>query len=168
MIWFRPTLLLAVLWAPYVHAQTADDLAAKYNKLNAFEVRPGVLMTARFGRDGRLCQMVLQRDRYPSENQPDLRITASKSLGKELTDELAPMAERGALLKDGATGFVSGNIVQTRLNYENLSIDQVGGFSNVCVPGTAVIVIRWKNRGCAFPKGTESHSVESSAPVSTK
>ena len=147
-------------------AQTSDDLAAKYKRITAYEVRPGILMTASFGAKGQICEMALQRNRYPSENRVDLMSPLPKF--DELLDELAPPSERGAAVKQGFSGFVSGNVIQTKLNYENVSIDEVAGFSNPCTPGAAVIIIRWKNRGCTFPMRTENHNDSTPAPPAAK
>ncbi|HWY21958.1 MAG TPA: hypothetical protein VNX26_12110 [Candidatus Acidoferrum sp.] len=41
--------------------QTSTDLNAKYPNVIAYRVRPHVLMTARFGSDGQVCEMTLEK-----------------------------------------------------------------------------------------------------------
>src|SRR5947207_13654526 len=73
--------------------QTASDLNGKYPAVNAYEVRPGVLMTAKYAASGQVCEMTLQR--YYSPSQPDADTTIPAKLENQLIDELAPAAERG-------------------------------------------------------------------------
>jgi len=163
---FLVVTFVAVFSGLLSRAQTSDDLTAKYKRIAAYEVRPGILMTANFGANGQICELALQKNRYPSENRVDLITPLPKY--DELIDELVPPVERGAMVKDGVSGFVSGNVVQTKFNYENVSVEKVGGFSNACNPGTAVIIIRWKNRGCIFPKSTENHNEATPASPAAK
>jgi len=44
-----------------VAGQTSDNLVAKYPAISAYEVRPGILMTAKYAGDGQVCEMVLER-----------------------------------------------------------------------------------------------------------
>ncbi len=156
----RLSIFLTTMLSLQLYAQTSNELAAKYKKLAVYEVRPGIMMTASFGDNSQVCEMVLQKNRYPSENRVDL-ITRQPKFS-ELVDELAPPVERGAVVREGLPGIVSGNVFQTKRNYENVSIEEVGGFSNPCFLGTAVIIIRWKNRGCVFPKRAEPRNEASS------
>ena len=165
MIKSQVTFLLVLTAVSLMHAQSLDDLAAKYKKVTVYQVRPGVLMTARFAGDGRVCEMVLRKDHYPSENKADLTYTISKKDRDELIDELVPVVDRGAPIKGGASGFISGNVSQTKLSYENVSIDEVGGFVGACVPGTALIVVRWRNRGCTFANPTELSRHPTASPT---
>src|SRR5437867_687452 len=100
------------LWAllgVFANGQTALDLSAKYPAVNAYEVRPGVLMTAKYAANGQACEMTLQR--YYSPKQTDADSTISAKLEDELINELAPEVERGpAASKWLRNSFTSGGI----------------------------------------------------------
>jgi len=149
--------LLAPFLAALTYAQTAYDLAGKYKKLETYEVRPGILVTATFGTDGQACQMTIQKNHHVAQDSIDLRSTISGTLKDNLVNELVPQGERGAEAKDERfLGSIEGNMYQTEISYENVSVEEVGVHSNACEPGTVLIIIRWKNRGCTFPKNAEN------------
>lgn len=50
--------------------QTSTDLSAKYSRVAAYEVRPHVLMTARFAADAQVCEMTLEK-RHKADNGID-------------------------------------------------------------------------------------------------
>src|SRR5690348_4325962 len=102
-------LLLWLLFGVFANGQTASDLSGKYPSVSAYEVRPGVLMTAKYASNGQACEMTLQR--YYSPNQTDADSTISAKLENELINELAPEAERGpATSKWLRNSFTAGGV----------------------------------------------------------
>jgi hypothetical protein len=146
------SIFLTTMLSLQLYAQTSNELAAKYKKFAVYEVRPGIMMTASFGDNGQVCEMVLQQNRF-SQRRADLGDTISPKLIDKLVDELVPAGERGAEIKDDpkqsfVNGFVSGNIYQVGYNYVNVSIYRLGGIFSACSPGEKLVIIRWKNGTC--------------------
>ena len=53
-----------VVFSVSAFGQTSTDLQRKYGTpTNVFEVRPGVLMTVKYGNDGQASEMVIERRR---------------------------------------------------------------------------------------------------------
>jgi|SRR5580698_5600112 hypothetical protein len=152
----RPLLTLAACFLILVtisaNGQTSEDLGAKYPAVAAYEVRPGVLMTVKYAEDGQACEMTLEK-RHSSSKDRDIDL-GSNIPGKvvdELTDELAPVVDRGP-----ATGrylspdsYVAGGVSYTKRDFQNVSIEVHGDTSISCDGGEKVVVIRWKKRVCA-------------------
>lgn len=139
--------LLVCLIAVSAWGQTADDLAIKYHSISAYEVRPGLLMTAKYAEDGQVCEMVLQR-RY-AEDQTDADSTIPRKLEEQLIDELVP--EKGpATSRWLRNSFVAGGVTHTERDFANVLVVIDGTVSE----GDKVVTIRWKGRTCAAPKPT--------------
>jgi hypothetical protein len=144
--------------------QTASDLSAKYRDLNAFAVRPGILMTAKYAANGQVCEMTLQR--YYSPDQPDADSTIPAKLETELIDELAPAAVRGpSTSKWLLNSFTAGGVSHIERDFVNALVvidgtywctEEADGKTNCGHGGTKVITIQWKNRTCTGAKQTGS------------
>jgi hypothetical protein len=157
--------------------QTAADLAAKYAAVSAYEVRPGILMTAKYAADGRICEMVLEPRHYQSGDGVDLEVVFPAKLEKEVIDELVPLAERGEPIhrwskkepKDSwldPDSYMAGGMSYYKRSYENVSIEQHGyyrchddqnskktdGKLDCSEGGDEVVVIRWTKRSCTAGK----------------
>ncbi len=81
-------LLLAVMviamFGVSAFGQTPTDLQRKYGTLtNVFEVRPGVLMTVKYGDDGQASEMVIEK-RHTTDGGINLNGALSEALVKEL------------------------------------------------------------------------------------
>jgi hypothetical protein len=128
---------------------------SKYKTVEAYEIRPGILMMPSYATDGQVCEIGLERRRYSPEV---IRLDADipdKDLG-EVLDELAPDAERGPRSK-GVLGYdlteTDGGGMTTIRNYENMSVqifshvlDNVG--RNMKIEPIVAVTITWKNRKC--------------------
>lgn len=135
--------------------QTADDLASKYPVVSAYEVRPGILMTAKYAADGQACEITLEK-RHETPKKIDLGSTIPRDQIKQLIDELVPPSERGnptkRYLKGDSESTIGGGVVDTESDYENVSIKIIGTTSSSCDSGDEVVTIRWKKRTCAAPQ----------------
>src|SRR5215831_235171 len=120
--------------------QTAADLAAKYPSVSAYEIRPGILMTAKYGADGQVCEMVLEARHYQTPEKVDLRSVIPGKLEDSLIDELVPIPERGEPIhrwskkepKDGwldTDSYMAGGVSYLKRSYENVSIEQHGYYN---------------------------------------
>jgi hypothetical protein len=61
------TLAAIVLTALFSNGQSSNDLSARYAAVSAYQVRPGILMTAKYAEDGQAYEMVLQRVYTPDQ-----------------------------------------------------------------------------------------------------
>lgn len=156
--------LIAVL---AVDGQTSNELAAKFPRVSAYEVRPGILMTARYATDGQACEMVLEARHYKTE-QIDLGSTISRKLEDSLIDALAPENQRGKPTRSRwLSTDVGGGVTYTRRDFENVQVDIYGAYcgyqsrsSTKQIPcntsGDEVVVIHWKKRRCTVVKPTRA------------
>jgi len=153
-------LLFGLLSGISVSGQTAFDFSAKYPTVSAYEVRPGVLMTAKYAANGQVCEMTLQR--HYSPNQPDADTTIPAKQERELINELAPESARGPESKDLRwRGFTAGGVSHIERDFVNALVvidgtyyctEESDGKANCGHGGTKVITIQWKNRICAGGK----------------
>lgn len=158
--------------------QTAADLAAKYPSVSAYEVRPGILMTAKYAADGRICELVLEPRHYQAGDGVDLEVVFPSELEKQVIDELVPPVERGEPIhrwskkepKDSwldPDSYMAGGVSYYKRSYENVSIEQHGyyrchdnqttkktdGKLDCSEGGDEVVVIRWTKRTCSKAAG---------------
>ena len=130
----------------------------KYKAIEAYEVRPGILMMPRYAADGQVCQIGLQRLNYSPE---EIRL-GSDMLSYEIDptlEELVPNSERGP----GPTGDVApgtgatvGMMSIRDEEYQNVSIHIYGAFYTGNIPVSERVVfgdnivatLTWKNRKC--------------------
>lgn len=151
--------------------QTASDLAAKYPSVSAYEIRPGILMTAKYAGDGQVCEIVLEARHYQTQ-KVDLSSIIPAKLEAHLIDELVPVSERGEPKnrwsnkepKDSwldPDSYTAGGVSFTKRSYENVSIEEHGyyrchddskGKTDCGEGGDEVVVIRWTKRACAASK----------------
>jgi hypothetical protein len=166
----RVSVLIATFSVLQVQAQTSYDLAAKYRQVTTYEVRPGILMTADFGADGQVCEMVLQTNHYEPERIV-LGSGISTKLENEVLEELVPADERGHETSKwlDPDSFVVDNAYEIKQDYENVSVETDGGISQSCSSGDEVIIIRWKHRGCVWEtKDSITPKASSESPQSMK
>ena len=150
--------------------QTPADLSARYPAVSAYEVRPGILMTALYSADGQVCQMTIERRHStPKEKDIDLSSTVSRKVIDQLTDELVPANERGQArsrwLDDDS--YVAGGVSNVKRTFENVSIEIVGSTSQSCNGGDEVVIIRWTKRACAETVA-DTHRPSSHAAPATR
>jgi hypothetical protein len=145
-------LCVTVLVALSVNGQTSSDLAAKYPAVSAHEVRPGILMTVEYAEDGQVCELTIEKRHSKSKDKDiDLASAIPSKLIDELTDELAPAAERGPATSRYLSNesYVAGGVLDIKRDFENVYIREVGSTSQSCNGGTEVVIIHWKKRACA-------------------
>jgi hypothetical protein len=135
---------------PHVKAQTQDPFK-RYKTIEAYEVRPGILMMPRYASDGKLCEIGLERRRYSPDvirHDSDL----SRKEINEIADELAPTGERGAKTDLGEMDRIAGHGIQIVSDYENVTIEihywiLPSGPKEYTLE-QPIAVIRWKHRQC--------------------
>jgi hypothetical protein len=127
------------------------DKFSKYKAVEAYEVRPGILMMPQYAADGEVCEIGLERRRYsPKMIQLDGDIQG-KDLN-DIVDELAPDAERG--LKDVIERTEEdGGGMTTFRDYQNVSVVIYSHVlnnerRNIEVEPNIAVTIAWKNHKC--------------------
>lgn len=138
---------IAVLLFPIASAQS--DHFSKYKAIEAYEIRPGILMMPRYAEDGRVCEVGLEPRHYTPhvvKTNPSL----PRQMIDEIVDELAPAAERGS--RTGLMGgkdiiLLGGLTVTTVVEYENLSV-QIASRDLQNYLEYVAVTIQWKNRKC--------------------
>jgi hypothetical protein len=128
-----------------VDAQSSDDLKSKYGApFKAFEIRPGIMMTVKFGENNQASEIRIERH-AATDSKVYLDTTIPSYLSKEIVDELVPVAERGAKTGFSGLGFIVGGSLTSQDDYENVNIIYYSSQSKEC-SGLVAIVIKWKNR----------------------
>lgn len=125
---------------------------AKYKAVEAYEVRPGVLMMPSYSSDGQVCEIGLERLHYSPET---IRLDSSLSRKEidDLFDELVPADERGPRSEDFAGTLITqgGGSLTMNIDFQNVSIQICGaaeaGEGGPTV-GEVIATLKWKNRKC--------------------
>lgn len=139
---------------PQVRSERNDQFL-RYRAVEAYEIRPGVLMMPRYSANGQVCEIGLEKLHYSPE-----RIRADSSLSRrevsEIFDELVPSDERGPRpqepLQKGMTTFAGQGMVSDD-EYQDVSIRIYSVISPTSkaayredeVPADT---LTWKNRKC--------------------
>jgi hypothetical protein len=132
-----------------------NERFTKYRAIQAYEVRPGILMMPRYADDGQVCEIGVQRLLYTPE-KITLDPTLSRTLIDQIVDELAPVSQRGQRTEKAGAGDLilqSGNSVVTNTEYENVSIRiysdaPQSSDRDETVVEDLVATITWKHRKC--------------------
>ena len=133
---------------------TTQQRFANYRKIEAYEVRPGILMMPRYTSDGRVCEIGLERLHY-SPNLIRLDSDLSRKEIDQILDELVPADERGKPPKDATDTLItkSGRAMTTNIGFENVLIRIYGATSpsnkrNETTVNEVIATIKWKQRIC--------------------
>jgi hypothetical protein len=130
--------------------QTAQQLASQYQALNAYEIRPGVLMISKFDTGGQICEALVQPLRVGSASKAQ-QLPFSGKLADQLAEEIAPLETRGTADRFfDPDSTVAGGLYELKTNYKFVSIEKFGAFSEDDRRGTIqVLRIIWTKRTCA-------------------
>ena len=127
---------------------------AKYRTVEAYEVRPGILMMPRYTPDNEVCEIGLQRLGYSPEL---IRVDSSLSRKEidQTLDELVPADARGKPSNSPADGLITegGQSMAMSMDYENVLIEIYGatapsGHKGATTTNEVVATIKWKKRTC--------------------
>jgi hypothetical protein len=131
-----------------------DQPFERYKLVEAYEIRPGILMMPRYASNGEVCEVGLEKRHY----SPGLIRHGSDLSRKEIdeiADELAPPDERGAksdILAGHELILTSGHGMTTISEYEHLTIEIHAWVLQSNEKGSTIeqdaAVIRWKDRKC--------------------
>lgn len=145
-MWRLPasTCALALL---FFFAKPRDDRFLHYKAVEAYEIRPGILVMPGYSADGQICQAVIQKESYSNEIV-HLDPTMPREVVDQIVDELVPDNEKGPLTLDKEMSRLSlyiGNAVTSFVDYKNVSVDIERRASST---GETVAVIKWKHPAC--------------------
>lgn len=148
--------LIALIIAMLLLASTGPvrEEFSRYKAVEAYEVRPGVLLMPRYSADGQVCEIALERLEYSPEKinlDPDL----SREEIDQIVQEVVPPEDRGPTPPDFLKSLISraGNSITTTTDYENVSVQTVGqvlaeSHRHGITEADRVATIRWKHRKC--------------------
>jgi hypothetical protein len=157
-------LLMFMIVAPCL-AQTPDDLRRKYGKpetlsdkssrilVERYAVGRDIMMTVKFADQRRACQLRIEPHHARESGVRDEVMPADEAY--KLTEELAPTAERGRLIKTSNVGL--GCSLVTYNEHERVMI----AVATRCTQkngGIYSVNIRWKDTACEQIDRTESAS----------
>lgn len=148
--------ILAVVALLFLPAGPQNGKFSKYKAVEAYEIRPGILMMPKYAADGEVCEIRLETTNT-SSNTINLTPTLQRKTVLELVDELAPVEERGPRTMDFGKDYISqhsGQSVTTFAEWENVAVNIYGRSSTACAAGDVLAEIRWKKRACASPVAT--------------
>jgi hypothetical protein len=126
---------------------------SKYKTVEAYEIRPGILIMPSYSDDGQVCEIGLEKVHYSPEL---IRLDPSLSRKEidQIADELVPANERGSRSKEFGRDLITivGHGMTTNADYENVSIQIYGNVLRPSRKSTTVddiaATIKWKNRKC--------------------
>jgi hypothetical protein len=128
---------------------------AKYKAVEAYEIRPGVLMMPSYSSDGQVCEIGLEKLHYSPETIR-LGFSLSRKEIDQIFDELVPPDERGPQSKDFAGTLLTqpGGSITTYIGFQNVTIQIYGDVSPSAGKGATGVdevvaaTLIWKNRKC--------------------
>ena len=130
-------------------AQRSSELESKYGSpQEAFVIRPGLLMTAKYAADGRVCEMYIVEARTPGSDI-GLRTPLNPETVPPLIDELVPESERGGKLRWPVQ--TTGMTLTVLYKFQNVSIELVQNLLPSKGWSDGILKIRWGNRECPAP-----------------
>src|ERR1700722_4808792 len=107
----------------FVLINPQNERFAKYKPVEAYEIRPGVLMMPSYSGDGQVCEVGIQKRNYSPEI---VRLDSSLSRKEidEIFDELVPANERGPKSNNilGRLSVVDGISSTETVDFENVYI----------------------------------------------
>ena len=136
-----------------ISANPVRETFAKYKAIEAYEIRPGIIMMPRYSVDEQVCEVGLEKLHYSPEIIRLDSTLSSKELD-QIFDELAPANERGPKSDIGGPVIVErGQGMTTTTDYENVTIQIYSAVSRAAGQGgitasDVAATIKWKNRKC--------------------
>ena len=137
----------------FLTASPQKNRMAKYKAVEAYEVRPGVLMFPSYSEEGQVCEIGLERRHYSPE-MIRLDSTLARTDVDAIVDELAPASERGPKSQNPLDDLmlVVGPGRTTFEQYENVTVQIESAViatskKKSTVDDVAAVII-WKHRKC--------------------
>jgi hypothetical protein len=152
MLRLTGVVLAIMLFSPSFDSAREDF--AKYRAVEAYEIRPGILMMPRYSADGHVCEIGLEDLHYtPALVKLDSQL--SPTMIDQIFSELVPEDERGP--RTAFDGLISGaGFGQTETkDFEHVSLQIyrkiLSDKKKKITVGNPTAVIRWKAHECQKP-----------------
>jgi hypothetical protein len=130
---------------------------AKYRAVEAYEVRPGILMMPRYSADGHACEIGLEVRHYSPE-LTRLDSDLSRAEIDQILDEVVPDSERGPRANDPIGTLItrSGGGVATNIDFQRVWVQIYGHVISQpqrkeVITENVAVIIHWKGRECQRP-----------------
>jgi hypothetical protein len=136
------TLLLLLLGA-----KPQSNMFSKYKAIEAYELKPGILIMPSYTEDGQVCEVGVEKKHY----SPDItRIDSGMSHDEveQIVNELVPLDQRGPKAEFFGNTTDTGYISTTVEDYANVTVLLTGDETPKRKIGDVAITIKWKNRKC--------------------
>ena len=157
----KVALVLSLIGTFFFSAQLERETLSRVNRVEAYEVLPGIVALPRYTVDGQICEIGLEKLHHSAETIR-LNPTLTSAEINKIADQLVPSSERGPQPKDPleqGTGSFSGKVMERSEEYENISIrtyrEIVGSFGRggISTSDIATATIVWKHRPCRVAAG---------------
>jgi hypothetical protein len=132
---------VTLTFAALATAQTASELADRYEHHEVYEVQPGVQMTAKFASDGLVCEMQIEQAHF-DKDKADLRKGIDKERVNGLIDQLVPPSKRGEKNPVDNMTLGMGQVLENIDSYSNVTVHVLSSH------GTIVVTVTWRYRTC--------------------
>jgi hypothetical protein len=115
--------------------------------VNAYFVRPNILLAARYSTDGRVCEMALQSVRWTGDTVLLFPLSEEETI--RVVEEIVPEDERGEKLggllgTDDKVSVFSGHSFETPYTYEKITVNFAGTTGR---DGAGMVaVVTWRDR----------------------
>jgi hypothetical protein len=135
-------------------ATPARDRFANYKAIEAYEVRPGIMMMPRYSADGQVCEIGIEKLHYTPEV---IRLDSDLPRKEidEIFDELVPIEERGPRSKDFQRDVImeAGQSIETTRVFQNvtfqISAQELSRSRHRGIIMTEIVAtVHWNNRKC--------------------
>lgn len=132
-------------------AATSSDRFQKYRGVEAYEIRPGVMMTPAYTAGHDLCEISIEKRHY-SNNRVDMDAAMTEEEILSLFDELVPKDERGGpaggLREDAEVSESDLGMLSTRILYENVTMVMYGMKDRPDRQKYIAAIISWTDTPC--------------------
>jgi len=152
----KAVFILGFLSTMFFVGHAEREKLSRLKRVEAYEVRPGIVALPRYAADGQICEIALEKLHH-SAGTVRLDPTLTSTEVDQIADQLVPNDERGAKpkgLAEQEIDSLAGNSMETSQEYQNISIHMyraiVGTPSKgrVFVDDIAAASIKWKHRTC--------------------
>jgi hypothetical protein len=155
---FRSSIILVlVVLGGFLETVPPKNLS-NYRRIEAYEVRPEMLVMPRYSENGVLCELDVEKSHF-SDSAIDLDPTAGREQFIQVINELAPEWTRGQLTSDLYDQYLSlynGSSVTTFKDYSDLSIKIYGRASRDGHVSEVAATVAWKKPECTRWLSTKS------------
>src|SRR5215208_7060720 len=110
------SLLVFMFTVGSVVAQTPTELGSKYGSpVNAYVIRPGLLLTTKYAESGQVCEMSVIEAQTPGADITS-RVPLTTEIVLKLIEELIPEGERGK--KADSYGLLQAQLTTGQFSYD--------------------------------------------------